>query len=324
MAGLAFLCCACTPPQALRPLDSQQQIWPRRALIANVPFFPQEDFFCGPATLATAFNFYDIEVTQDTVSKAVYTPGLKGSLQVEMLAATRNRGLLAYELSPSLESLLAEVAAGHPVIVLQNLGLNWLPSWHYAVVIGYDLNENEIVLHSGTRRSYSMPLNTFEFTWARSDRWALVPLPPQALPEDNNPRRALKAANDLEKSGQFAAARLAYQAAVRRWPHNLVAHMGLGNTNFALGDPGAAFAAYRTAIQIDPGAAAAYNNLAVSLLELNCLAAARDAIDCAVHLDYNQSAEIQDTLEQIKNASIRQNAATNCPMIECLGAESDQ
>ena len=324
MVCLLFVCSACTHSQAVRQLNSQSGDLPKRALVADVPFFPQEDYFCGPASLATVFNYYGIAVTQEAVSKAVYTPGLRGSLQIEMLAATRNRGLLAYELSPSLDSLLAEIAADHPVIVLQNLGLDWLPSWHYAVVIGYDLDNNRIILHSGTRRAYSMPLRTFEYTWARSGRWALVALPPEALPHDNNPQRVLKAANDLEKSGQLTAAKSTYRAAVSRWPNNLVAHMGLGNTNFALGDLGAASAAYRTATQVDPGSAAAFNNLAVSLLELNCVGSAHDAIDCALRLDDNRSSEIQDTLEQIKNAPNRKQAPTGCPLIECRGAEKQR
>src|SRR2546422_3737218 len=36
----------------------------------------------------------------------------------------------------TLSDLLAEVAAGHPVLVFQNLGLHWIPRWHFAVAVG--------------------------------------------------------------------------------------------------------------------------------------------------------------------------------------------
>ena len=58
----------------------------------------------------------------DSLTDEVDIPGRKGSLQVEMLAGARRNGLLAYVLAPELKDVLAEVAAGNPVVVLQNLG----------------------------------------------------------------------------------------------------------------------------------------------------------------------------------------------------------
>ncbi len=65
-----------------------------------------------------------------------------------MIGAARRHGRVAYVIS-SPEELLVEVAAGNPVIVLQNLGLSWVPVWHYAVVIGYDGDADMVTLHSG-------------------------------------------------------------------------------------------------------------------------------------------------------------------------------
>ena len=53
----------------------------------------------------------------------VYLPDRKGSLQVEMLAAARRHGMVSYALAPRFEDLLRELAAGNPVVVLQDLGL---------------------------------------------------------------------------------------------------------------------------------------------------------------------------------------------------------
>ena len=57
--------------------------------------------------------------------------------QVELVAAIRRYGRVPYEIEPSLSSLTAELQAGRPVLVLQNLGIKIAPLWHYAVVVGY-------------------------------------------------------------------------------------------------------------------------------------------------------------------------------------------
>ena len=101
------------------------------------------------------------EATPETLLSQVYVPGRKGSLQAEMLAAARRHRLVAYTLAPRLADLLHEIAAGNPVLGLQNLGLDWVPRWHYAVAIGYDLEERQIVLRSGVTHRLAMSLDTF-------------------------------------------------------------------------------------------------------------------------------------------------------------------
>jgi hypothetical protein len=97
---------------------------------------------------------------------------LKGNLQPCMIAGPRS-GRLAYVISGT-EPLLREIAAGHPVIVLQNLGLSWIPVWHYAVAVGYDTPRDEVMLHSGLNawQRHSMPV--FQNTWSRAQNWGLL------------------------------------------------------------------------------------------------------------------------------------------------------
>ena len=71
--------------------------------------------------------------------------------------------MLAYPLRDSLADLLREVAHGNPVIVFQNLGTRWLPRWHFAVVVGYDLQASKVILRSGTTERWRTTLATFEF-----------------------------------------------------------------------------------------------------------------------------------------------------------------
>lgn len=52
------------------------------------------------------------------------------------------------------------LAAGHPVVVLQNLRLGRAARWHHAVAVGYDLRRHEVVLRSGRNTgSKKGPLN---------------------------------------------------------------------------------------------------------------------------------------------------------------------
>jgi tetratricopeptide (TPR) repeat protein len=308
---LALLLCACAAPQTRQLVDAPPATLPVATLIKRVPFFPQQAYYCGPATLAMTMNFHGLNVSQEALARAVYVPELKGSLQAEMLAATRQRGLLAYVLTPDLQSLLEEIAAGHPVVVLQNLGVSWYPVWHYAVAIGYDLDAREIVLHSGAEPNYRVPLSTFERTWARSDHWALVPLPPEELPHDHDPLRVVEAAAALEQTGQPAAAQKAFTAAVRRWPDQFLARMGLGNTRYALGDVKGAMRAFVAATHIEPAAAAAWNNLAVTLHELGCQTAARAAARSALRLA-GAEPSYRETLRQIETAPAARNASRTC------------
>jgi tetratricopeptide (TPR) repeat protein len=309
---LTLLLCACAAPQAERLTYAPPDALPTSVLLENVPFFAQQAYYCGPAALAMAMNFHGLRVTQKELARSVYVPDLKGSLQAEMRAAIRERGLLAYVLAPNLRSLLKEIAAEHPVVVLQNLGVNWYPAWHYAVAIGYDLEAQEIILHSGRHPRYRTPLATFERTWARSEYWALVPLPPSQLPRDGNPMSVLKAAAALEETGQTRAAQQAYAAAVRRWPSNLIARIGLGNTFFALGNKPAALRAFVAAIRIDSEVAAAWNNLAVTLADLGCKSTAQAAARRAANIEETDR-NYRATLAHVKTTRVGAGELVKCP-----------
>ena len=273
---------------------------PPRAELDKVPFFAQEEHQCGPAALAMALNAAGIKVTPDALTDQVFLPERKGSLQVEMLASARRHGLLAYELAPDLKDVLAEVAAGNAVIVLQNQGLwSWYPYWHYAVVIGYDLEKNQILLHSGMRAHRPMPFGLFEFLWIDGKRWAMLALPPGRLPASARESSVAVAAAALEKSGRTAEARLAYGALLQRWPSNLVGLMGQGNTAYALGNPAEAEAAFRQATTAHPLEAAAFNNLAQTLVDQGKLLPALEAARKAVSLGGASLPAAQATLDEI-------------------------
>ena len=114
-----------------------------------MPFFPQTEYQCGPAALATLLAHLGADVVADDLVSEVYVAGLKGSLQPELLGATRRHGFVPYVISPEPSAIVSELASGRPVLVLQNLGLERAPVWHYAVVVGVD--GDEVILRSGAQ-----------------------------------------------------------------------------------------------------------------------------------------------------------------------------
>lgn len=255
--GVILSGCASQPP------------WPdsfdSTTLLTEVPFHPQEQYQCGPASLAMMLNTQDIEATPDELVSKVYLPERKGALQVEMVAAARQYGMLVYPLAPELDDVLEEVRAGHPVLVLQNLRFGWWPQWHFAVVVGYDKEDKALILHTGTEENYRQPASAFMATWERSERWARVILPPDQIPETAEPLTFLMAAHDLETTQQTAAAKSAYNVAAGAWPDQPAALLGLGNIAYQQGQWAEAEDHYRAMTEKFPGINAGWNNLAEAL-----------------------------------------------------------
>ncbi|WP_342618088.1 PA2778 family cysteine peptidase [Rhodoferax sp. GW822-FHT02A01] len=300
-ALLLVLLSACATPQVSR-LQSDAGDLPATGSVSGVPFFAQKEYECGPAAQAMVLSAAGVAVTPDELVQQVYLPARKGSLQVEMLAATRQRGLLAYRLQPNLKDLLAEVAAGHPVLVFQNVSLPIYPVWHYAVVIGYDLKRNTITLHSGETASMEMSLFAFERTWERGNYWSMLALPAGLLPATADLPSLARSAADLEAQ-QPQVALATYNAALARWPGDANLLLGQGNSEYALGQIPVAIQAYRAAVQARPDFADAWNNLAQAQLDAGNRVAAAQAIAEAVKLGGARLAQYQALQTQIQSAT---------------------
>jgi hypothetical protein len=278
---------------------------PDQASLPGVPFFAQTALQCGPAALATVLGAAGLPTSPEQLAPEVFVPARGGSLQIEMLAAARRHGAVSTRLPPELGAVLREVAAGHPVVVLLNLGLSWYPVWHYAVLVGYDLPRRELLLRSGQTRELALPLFTFEHTWARSQRWAFVALPPAVLPAAADEPALVQGRTAFERAAPPDQAMLAYQAALQRWPGNLTLGLGLGNATQATGDTaGAAVVFERLARQ--QGSAVAWNNLAMARLKLgdgaSAVQAARQAVQRAHSAEPAWLSAAQATLADVLKA----------------------
>jgi tetratricopeptide (TPR) repeat protein len=262
-AGLAG--CASWFPQTRELAESGMPPGlPEQVELTAVPFFPQQEYQCGPAALATVLNAAGANTTPEALVSQVYIPERKGSLQVEMLAAARRNGMVSYTLAPRFENVLREIAAGNPVVVLQNLGF-FGAGWHYAVAIGYDYRLGTLVLRSGTQERDVMPFAANEAVWMRSGYWAMVALPPDRIPATADEKSWLNALAAFERAGDAARARTAYQTFLKRWPDDVNAQIGLANAHYALGELPRAEAVLRDAARRAPDSVVVLNNLAQTL-----------------------------------------------------------
>ncbi len=305
LAGFLFLSsllggCAGILPQTSALKDNRPADLPPKVELTSVPFFPQEEYQCGPAALAMALNAAGLNVTPESLIEQVYIPARKGSLQIEMLVAARRQGLIAYELAPQLTDVLREVAAGTPVIVLENYGFKVFPIWHYAVLVGYDLDIGEIIRRSGMKERQTMPLRVFEYVWRDENYWAMVAVPPDRVPASATETRFANAVIALERSGHVKNAHTAYNAMLKRWPDSLAGQMGRGNTAYALRDLATAESAFRRAAADHPDSAAPLNNLAQVLADRGSLNEALTTAERAVSLGGPLLSTTQATLDEIR------------------------
>jgi tetratricopeptide (TPR) repeat protein len=271
--------------------------------LADTPFYPQEAYQCGPAALATVLGASQVAVSPEELTPQLYLPGRRGSLQAELIAATRRYQRVPYRLAPRWSAVEQALGEGRPVLVLQNLGLGWWPRWHYAVVIGVDPQTDRVLLRSGTEERLRMRARHFQHSWRGGDYWALVVAAPDDPPQGAEPQRWLEAVAPFETLGQPELALRAYTAAAERWPEAAPVWLALGNARYALADlPGAA-RALRHATRLAPGAAA-YNNLAHVLAELGCGTAARIALGQA-----QRQADAPDWAEALAATAVRVEAA---------------
>lgn len=310
---LALLLTACSHTPQTSQLN-QQAFEPRQTELVDVPFFPQTEYQCGPAALATVMQYRGIDILPEALTDQVYIPERKGSLQIEMVAATRKQGLMAYPLTPKMEDLLTEVASGNPVLVMQNLGYNWNPFWHYAVVVGFDIDKNELILRSGETERWQTTLQTFERTWARSEYWALVIVKPDNIPPTAHLAAWLQTAYDSEKTGQIKAAETAYQAAMKHWPENKQPGLALANLYYQQEKFAQADNIFAELTDKFPREASLRNNRAYTLKELGCHQTALASAACAKKLapeDQNIFSTFEEmlALDPITNDS--------CPTINC-------
>lgn len=263
-AVLLLAGCSTLVPQTVELRADWPAAVPREVELTQVPFFPQDEYQCGPAALAMAMHYAGALLQPDALVSEVWLPARRGSLQLEMLATPRRHGLVSYRLAPKYADMLRELAAGHAVVVLQDVGM-MLPKWHYAVVNGFDYETGTIYLRSGLQFRQQMPFTYFERTWRAGNYWAMVVTAPGDIAATATEERWLEALLGLARGGNAEATIQGYRAALARWPDSLPVTVGLANNLHARGTLEEAASVLRTALAKFPQSVILLNNLSQTL-----------------------------------------------------------
>lgn len=144
-------------------------------IIENVPFYPQEMYQCGPASLAGVLNYWGMDVSPEEIAAEIYSQSAKGTLNIDMVLYVEKKGLKAHQYEGSVEDIKRNIDLSYPLVVMADYGFWVYQQNHFMVVFGYD--ENGIVVHSGRDRHKFIPLNDFLKSWKKTKSWTLLITP---------------------------------------------------------------------------------------------------------------------------------------------------
>lgn len=141
-------------------------------LVEGVPFYAQERYQCGPASLAGVLNFWGADVTPAEIADNIYSPTAKGTLDIDILIYARKSGFEARQFRGSISEVKASIDAGYPLIVFVDLGISLYRQGHFMVVVGY--TEEGFIVNSGRQEREYLPIDRFMRTWKKTDFWTLL------------------------------------------------------------------------------------------------------------------------------------------------------
>jgi hypothetical protein len=150
--------------------------------IEGVPFFPQDEYMCGPAALASVVGYYGPSEGMEGVAREVYSEKLKGTLPVDLLLYAKAKGFEAKYYKGSMIGLKESLARREPLILFLNLGYSFYPVGHYIVAVGMDQGAGVVFAHSGTEKEQAFTMKELEKSWSKTGYSTLL-VRPKARPE---------------------------------------------------------------------------------------------------------------------------------------------
>ncbi|MCE5194297.1 MAG: C39 family peptidase [Nitrospiraceae bacterium] len=162
---LVFLFNSCSSISSL-PEPKQSRV------INNIPFYSQEEYQCGPASLAGLMNFLGVEITPEEIAKEIYSKSAKGTLNIDMIFYPQTKGLISEQYSGNIEDVKKKIDSGYPLIVFVDYGFLSVQANHFMVIVGY--NEHGVIANSGKDKHKTIIYEDFKKIWEKTKNWTLI------------------------------------------------------------------------------------------------------------------------------------------------------
>ena len=202
MVGLAG-CAGSVAPEVKR--------LPERVELSGT-FYRGTSYQSGPQVLASLLSQQGVVITPGLLEKPLHVPGAEAKLQQSIPNLAREYGMVVYPLDSNLPALLAQVAAGYPVMVRFTDGSAFWAESRYVILSGYDRQKQTVLLRAGMNRRESMSFGSFESAFESAGGWAVLIQKPNQIPANVDRQRWLNAASELAQAGQEQAAARARKA----------------------------------------------------------------------------------------------------------------
>jgi ABC-type bacteriocin/lantibiotic exporter with double-glycine peptidase domain len=141
-------------------------------MIPDVPFYPQEEYQCGPASLASVLNYWKSASDPEEIAREIFSTSARGTLTIDMMLYAKKKGLDAEQFKGSMEALRHSVDSGYPLLVLVDYGVSVLQVNHFMVVIGYA--KDGVIVHSGKSPNKFLREKAFLSAWEKTNYWMLL------------------------------------------------------------------------------------------------------------------------------------------------------
>jgi hypothetical protein len=209
-------------------------------MIDGVPRIKQITNYFGPATVAAVLQSMGETTTQEMVGKAVFNAAGQSTNGADMLYYARSKGYSAYSWNSTIEDAKKKLAAGVPIIVLQQNSTKDT-SGHYRVLTGYDDATSKFkVMDPYYDDITELTYTQCERLWKPMGRWALVIVPTAKDTfakelNDKNPVVHMDMSYALYTRGQYTEAAKEAKMALALEPQNDYSRNMLNKINRAMG-----------------------------------------------------------------------------------------
>ena len=148
-------------------------------IIEDVPFFPQVDYQCGPASLAGVLSYYGEIVSPDEIAESIYRQNIRGTVSLDMVLYARQRGFASKWYKGSTDEILRAVDSSNPIIVMIDLGFSVARAYHYMVITGYSFTG--VIANTGTTPQKLISWERLMSQWEKTQNWTLLITPKEAV-----------------------------------------------------------------------------------------------------------------------------------------------